>query len=744
MDIDLDDLYFPTEEEIKESISLTSSENGNGEDLYYLPTDEEAKEAETIFSFGGTSEDSPQDKEDDFSYLPTEEEVIESETIFSLGSFKESAISSVNEESTCQEECKEEIIECPSNATSLSDCMELLPAGIIECFAPQIGAIEMELKAKRNSIIVLTSTKDVEKYLCDEYYIIGYTSYGNNTSLSEQIIEYINKVSYIKILLFHQDLPLLAGILRTFEGYFFMVEDMDILLYENNYKNNVEEVFDYYFMCPKNKRCFFTSDATIFYNPQLANEPRIIIKWNKYELRNLQVYESKNIVLGLVKMIQKLPVCDKIIVVYTSVQQARLVILNLPVEIQIECGIVCSSHNERLAGSYYNSMEENMATTDNRITFWCIKHHYPKLTEKYHLITVSDAGKGNTTLSLKDILIIQQTTVNPMQNILSNNIICNKTGYYAVWEEDYKTLLQRANKIIQLTDAADILSADDYTLGNIFSLAKTVIKEKAKGKIAGRFAPFPLLREDINGKVQVSYMNLASMKFRTNLIHQFYSNYGSLSEKLKGIYSTLSCHIDDTKVSMTDKQKEIERKEKELQKKYKQDDRLACIVEIEKIYKSGKLTLQLLNQRSKQGNNIQRKTYKEMALLYNYMDTKELISLMKELKSDNSIAFKNLNNAVMYWALAEEHPFKKAIRESFSVNQTLSSPEIQAILVPIVKYHLHKVLMPRKYISLFKSMYKTDRPRNQYVIRGENPLQLKEHKDRIAPEENNLLRFFNP
>lgn len=38
-------------------------------------------------------------------------------------------------------------------------------------------------------------------------------------------------------------------------------------------------------------------------------------------------------------------------------------------------------------------------------------------------------------------------------------------------------------------------------------------------------------------------------------------------------------------------------------------------------------------------------------------------------------------------------------------------------------------------------MYKTDRPRNQYVIKGENPLQLKEHKDRIAPEENNLLRF---
>ena len=124
--------------------------------------------------------------------------------------------------------------------------------------------------------------------------------------------------------------------------------------------------------------------------------------------------------------------------------------------------------------------------------------------------------------------------------------------------------------------------------------------------------------------------------------------------------------------------------------------------------------------------------------LYKYVDLDSLLNQLWEIRTDNDVAFKNLNNAVMYWALAEEHPFKKAIRESFSVNQTLSSPEIQAILVPIVKYHLHKVLMPRKYISLFKSMYKTDRPRNQYVIKGENPLQLKEHKDRIAPEENNL------
>lgn len=742
MNVDVIDLYMPTEEGIKESISLPPSENENSEDSYYLPTDEEAKEAETIFSFGNALEDYSQGEKDDFSYLPTEEEAAQSETIFSLGNFKEGVKSPDNEESICQEEQKEEIIKCPSNATCLSDFMELLPAGIIECFVPQIGVIETELKARRNSIIVLTSTKDVGKYLCDEYYIIGYTSYGNNTTLSEQIIGYINKVSYIKILLFRQDLPLLADILGTFEGYFFMVENMDILLYENSYKGTVEGIFDYYFMCHKGKRCFFTSDSTIFHAPQLANEQRTIIKWKKYEPRNLQVYEYQNIVGGLVKMIHRIPACDKVIVIYTSVQQARLVILNLPAEIQEKCGIVCSSQNERLAGDYYNNIEKNMVTTDKRITFWCIKHHYPKLTGKYHLITVSDAERGNTILSLQNILLIQQIVANPMQNILSNNIIYNKTKYYAIWEEDYKTLLQRANKIIQLTDAADMLSTDDSTLGNIFNLAKTVIKERAKGKITGRFAPFPLLRKDINGKIQVSYMSLASMKFRTNLIYQFYSSRGSLAEKLKEICSSLCYHTDDVETDITDKQKEAEKEERKLQKKYKQDERISCLEEIEKMCESGKLTLQLLNQRSKRGNNIQRKTYKEMALLYNYMEAKELISLMKELKTDNSIAFKNLNNAIMFWALADDHPFKEAIDHSFPIGLKFTNQEIVDLLVPIVQYHLHKdwTNKPRKVISFFKSLVNAIRPRNYYITLQDQ--RFTGHKDRIPKNDNNLLKYF--
>lgn len=329
-----------------------------------------------------------------------------------------------------------------------------------------------------------------------------------------------------------------------------------------------------------------------------------------------------------------------------------------------------------------------------------------------------------------------------MQNILSDNIIYNKTQYYTAWEKDYKILSQRAYKIIQLTDAADVLSTDDTTLGNIFGLAKTVIKEKAKGKITGRFAPFHLTRKDIDGKIQFSNMNFAVMKLRTNLIYQFYSNHGSLSEKLKEIYNTLYYHGNDMETDITEKQKEIEKEEKRLQKKYKQDDRISCLEEIEKIYDTGKLSIHLLNKRSKYGNSTQRKTYKEIALLYEYIDTKELITLMKELKSDNSIAFKNLNNAIIFWALADDHPFKEAIKQAFPIDAKFSNREIVDLLLPIIQYHLHKdwTNKPRKAISFFKSLVNTIRPRTYYITLQDH--RFIGHKDRIPKNDNNLLKYF--
>ena len=87
----------------------------------------------------------------------------------------------------------------------------------------------------------------------------------------------------------------------------------------------------------------------------------------------------------------------------------------------------------------------------------------------------------------------------------------------------------------------------------------------------------------------------------------------------------------------------------------------------------------------------------------------------------------------MYWALDEEHPFKVAIRRSFTLNKSYSASEIQEILAPIVQYHIHKILKPRKYVALLKNMYATDRTsRNKYIIRSEYPRDFKGHISRLS------------
>ena len=134
--------------------------------------------------------------------------------------------------------------------------------------------------------------------------------------------------------------------------------------------------------------------------------------------------------------------------------------------------------------------------------------------------------------------------------------------------------------------------------------------------------------------------------------------------------------------------------------------------------------------------------YERFLRLYKYVDLESLLNQLWEIRADNNAAFKNLNNAVMYWALDEEHPFKVAVRSSFTLNRAYSVNEIQELLTPIVQYHLHKVLKPRKYISLLNVIYQTMRPKNNYIIKEENPMQLKEHGIRISCEDNNMLRYF--
>lgn len=102
----------------------------------------------------------------------------------------------------------------------------------------------------------------------------------------------------------------------------------------------------------------------------------------------------------------------------------------------------------------------------------------------------------------------------------------------------------------------------------------------------------------------------------------------------------------------------------------------------------------------------------------------------------------NLQNAAVFWALDDKHPFKRDLLRVFKIGRKYKASEIQELTAPIVKYHLHKTIKQRASVSLLKALFLVERPKI-YLIKGKNPMGFKKHGPlRIPRTEENLLKYF--
>lgn len=637
---------------------------------------------------------------------------------------------------------KYEEVQCNFN---LSFYIDKMPHGIVNKQIPGVGATTLEINSNRNSIIVLP-TKALAFSKCKKHpktlYIGSEIKDEKERTTDQEIIEYLQKEGYKKLLVVADSLGRLLKLIKeeNYKDYFLMIDEIDVLQSDSNYRPQLEDVIDYYLLFPPKNRCMVTATMKEFTNPLLKKECLFPISWQWEKKRNIKLLHTNNIIQVVINEIKSHP-NEKIFIAYNSILQIQNIISSLEEEVKKECAILCSEASIKEAGEYYVAKLDSDDVLPNRINFaTCCYFTGIDISDNYHLITVSDSRRDYSMLTLDRMTQIYGRCRGEYK-ILSDTIVYNTKDYALV--EDMRTypdsLVRKANKVLRLITAADDISQGDYTLTNLFSIVKEAIKDKAQERISND-EPINLIRRNIYGEYVPAYLNIDYLVERMELYRGLYFLPEKMKEALDKCaniaqYNSINYDISQQQMALEDENKAMQG---ELADSYIQE----AITEINTLAAIGSLNDNTLKTCIRQSKRNKRIFLERFSRLYKYVDLDSLLKQLWEIRTDNDVSFKNLSNAVMYWALAEEHPFKKAIRESFSVNQTLSSPEIQAILVPIVKYHLHKVLMPRKYISLFKSMYKTDRPRNQYVIRGENPLQLKEHKDRIAPEENNLLSFF--
>ena len=626
----------------------------------------------------------------------------------------------------------------------LSDYLTKMPHGLVDKKITGIGATTLEINSKRNSIIVFpTKALAYGKHSKHPNTLYVGSEIKGEKVTNQQIEEYLAKDGYKKLLVVADSLGRLLGIIgKNYKDYFLMIDEVDVLQTDNNFRPQLENVIDYYLMFPSKNRCMVTATMKEFSNPHLKTECRFPITWQYNTHRNIDLLHTDNITQAVIEKVISHPT-EKIFIAYNSILQIRNIIASLDEETRKECAILCSEASIKEAGEYFVPKLGDNDTLPARINFaTCCYFTGIDIEDSYHLITVSDVRRSHSMLTLDRMTQIHGRC-RKVNGILSETIIYNTLGYVSVMEsmDSYTvTLLNKAKKVLKVIESADDIMQGDYTLTDLFSLVKEAIREKAQERIAG-YEFINLIRKNVEGKYVPAYLNIDYIIERTELYGSYF-----MPETLKAVLSRQANIISYTAIPNYDvspKQSSIEKSNKDAQNMLAERYIQEAIYNIKLLSTTGQLNDNTLYLYIRQSRSKTKIFLERFFKLYKYVDLDSLLHQLWEIRADNSVAFKNLNNAAMYWALDEEHPFKVAIRRGFTLNRSYSASEIQEILTPIVQYHLHKVLQPRKYVALLNTIYATGRTSgNKYSIRNENPKGFKEHTNRIATKENNLLKLF--
>jgi len=627
----------------------------------------------------------------------------------------------------------------------LSDYLSKTPHGLIDKKVTGIGATTLEINSKRNSIIVLP-TKALASAKCNKHLntlYVGSEIKGERERTTDNMIqEYLSRDGYKKLLVVADSLRRVLKYISPEElkNYFLMVDEIDVLQSDNSFRPQLEDVIDYYFMFPPKNRCMVTATMKEFSNPLLKTECKFSVPWLCNTARTIRLLYTNNITQVVVDELHSHPT-EKILIAYNSILQIQNIISTLDEKSRSECAILCSEASTKEAGDYFAPKLGDNDTLPARINFaTCCYFTGIDIDDSYHLITVSDTRRSHSMLGIDRIIQIHGRC-RKVTGVLSDTIVFNITKQHSGKSMDTypKILLNKASKVLKVIEAANDITQDDYTLDNLFSIIAEAIQEKAQEKSIGGEL-INLVRKNIQGEYVPAYLNIDYLTERLELHDELYSHPETIKKALSKLgniisYSTLSYNT-------TSQQNDIEQSNKAIQEqlidKYIQN----AIVEARGLVATKQLNENTLIMYIRHSRSKVKIFYERFLRLYKYVDLESLLNQLWEIRADNNAAFKNLNNAVMYWALDEEHPFKVAVRSSFTLNRAYSANEIQELLTPIVQYHLHKVLKPRKYISLLNVIYQTMRPKNNYIIKEENPMQLKEHGIRISCEDNNMLRYF--
>ncbi len=614
----------------------------------------------------------------------------------------------------------------------LSDVMDKMPHGIIDKRITGLGATTLEIKSQRNSIIVMpTRALAYNKSVKHPHTLYVGSKYQNNANLKKESIQTYLKNELIpnkKFLVVADSLKKLLDEIgsEVYENYFFMIDEVDLIQADSNYRPALENAMDYYFRFPKKSRCLVSATIKEFSNPALVDECRFIL--SDFELsRNIRLIHTNNLI-NLVKLEIEQYENEKILIAFNGISEIRSIIKLLKIDLSNECGILCSEASRKEAGEYYAELDDT-GILPKRINFMtCSYFAGLDFDDTYHLITVSNVNKFYQILSLDRMTQIAGRC-RIKNGLLSETIIYNTSEKEGLRIKkgfgNYR--LSVVNKIIEVFDYLDELTKNDLRLGYMYDMLKQGIEDKSYETIKGE--NIKLVRKDIAGRYVPAYLNIDSIFEKSWLNLNYYSNFTVLLNSVERNHNLIffDYYNIDEDVNQSNAVIEIKEEFSEIYDQYILD----AIEEIKLLDLKDELDDGMLKKRIRNSKRNLKDFYERFQKIYKFVETAEIIEPLYEMRLGNSKAFKRLNNAVIFHALTPNHPFKENVLHNFEQNKLYTSKEILQIMSEIVTYHLKIKITKNMAIGLFQSIFITHRPKSTYRILGLNPYKFSEPKSFI-------------
>jgi len=684
--------------------------------------------------------------------------------------FEDKAIQYLNNGAVCTNEklqyrlvfddAYKSILECnftmPSRHAWLGDVFSTLPYGIIKKNKTGLGATTLELNSKRNSIIVVPTRAlayekaknsripDTDKYRI--LYCGGKLEGFNVPSLTEYLAD--DAIPYKKLLVVADSLPRTLDLIGEdhYEDFFIMIDEIDSYQYESHYRPNLEKVVDFYFKFPQGQRCMVSATIGGFTNPLIKEEPIINVHFTDTDAREITLQPSNHpIVTAIDKIIQikKDFPDDKILVAFNLVTRGILPIIeSLPEDLKGLCSVLCGDKSKPHVKEYLYEVEDNLLPT--QITFMSSTYFVGiDFSERYHLVTVMDATYPWTLLSTDKLQQIAGRCRHK-DGLLSETIIYNtRSGntnsiYY---EELEKNIITDANILIELSSlfgkAKQRFPKLIKTYNEIY--LDEIVTSSARSYFGSSYVK---LVRNTDDNIQIAYFNIDNILIQVKLLHTTYSNIRTLYDELNtegnrvNLLSVKNEHentLDEVNIKISAQK---EKTDKELMD--------AFILELRDKHTLSEREMLAQNRRNSFTNKVGL-FLDHFIELQQYIPFESLVSILPLY--DNPRQYQYFYNTVIFWALDDEHPIKKAWITSFVLGEKYTGAQIEEKVNAIWSGVLGLNKLSRKTaMSIVQEYFAVlrqtrvrieGRPQRVYEVISLNPKGLPtEHVEIIASDVN--------